>query len=148
MVLDDLGNGGTGRVLVIGVGAGGLAGVHLSVRRAMLISLTPQPSWQGRGSLMATLGRQLMQKAWGFGDAAGEQGKYEIKMICDHLADTSDAIEKSFFYAPASDLNDALGRFHKRLTEVAKVDAANFGVDEADVTELVDAIEDWATSVS
>lgn len=97
---------------------------------------------------MATLGRQLMQKAWDFGDAAGEQGKHEIKMICDHLADTSDAIEKSFFYAPATDLNDALGRFYKRLTEVAKVDAANFGVDEADVTELVDAIEDWVTSVS
>lgn len=52
-------------------------------------------------------------------------------MICDHITDTSDAIEKPFFYSPVADLNDALERFHNWLTDVAKADSANCGVNEA-----------------
>lgn len=96
---------------------------------------------------MATLGYKIMQKAWAHGDAARTQGKMEVAIICDHLADAADGTEKTFTHNQPADLNEALHRYLTRLTQVATDDAKTLGLSEQDTADLLDAVEDWITSI-
>lgn len=96
---------------------------------------------------MATIGREMMQKAWDFADASKAEGNFLLRIISEHLADVIDATEKSLNGPTNFTLSERIQRHYDRLVEVANMDADSYELPDEDRARLIEAIEDWVTSI-